>query len=199
VIPRAPQDRLHSIARGRRLPWLDDLLRCPSQIVGIVAACGVFVIGALSEKEEDTGEATTDVHVALANGASATIALEASPGMLTRVTMHQVLENPASTHDIKPVAGRRWVAFDVEIENVGTEETGALFWTIRDSSEEEFGQTFVDLEHELIPTGGIGPGGRMRGVIWFAIHQEASVVWLRAGPPVWPLRWLYRWLYFDAQ
>ena len=171
---------------------------------GIFAAIGLFVIiifvifaAALSNTGDDEPDSGGDIRVALQDGASAVIAPEFSGSKKTRVTIHRVIENPASSNQFsRPEAGERWVAYDVEVENVGDQEVSTLSWKLRDSLDGEHDREFfTGLDGQLNQVFNLTPGGKTRGLIAFSIPADAGVRWLRADPSLFAAYDLY----FDAR
>ncbi len=173
--------------------------------LGILAAIGIFFVilivaigAALNDATDDTPDSGGDVRVSLAIGASGAIAPEGNGSKKSKVTILQVVDNVPSTNQfIQPAAGKKWIGFEVEVENVGTAQVTSLDWTLRDTT---------DQEHERTPwTGAEGsaidivyhdltPGGKKRGWIYFEVDQAAGIKWLRADPNP----FLANDLYFDA-
>ena len=185
---------------GRIFKW--GFLGC----LGIFAAIGLFLIvlivaiaaavGSSADKSDDSGG---DVRVALGNGAIGEIAPEANGSKKSRVTIVQFVDNVESSNQfITPAAGKKWVGFEVLIENVGTKQVNSLVWTLRDSKSIEHDRAFVvgasGSQVDVIYSD-LTPGGKKQGWVYFEIDADASVTWLRADPN--PL--LAYDLYFDAQ
>jgi uncharacterized membrane protein len=173
--------------------------------LGMFAAVGLFVVvvfallaAAIGGSADDTEDSGGDVRVALANGAVGEISAEHNGDERSKVTILQVVDNAQSTNQfIQPAEGKKWVGFEVEIENVGSEQASSLDWTLQDSKSLEHDRRFVTTAGEdldVIYTD-LSPGAKRTGWVFFEIDADASVRWLRADPnPV-----LAHDLYFDAQ
>ena len=173
--------------------------------LGIFAAIGLFVIvvivaiaaalGNAADKADDSGG---DVRVALAAGASAEIAPEANGSKKSRVTVLQFVDGIESGNAfIVPAAGKKWVGFEVVIENTGTKQTNSFDWTLRDSSDQEHKRQYVmgaPGTHVEVIYSDLTPGGKKQGWVYFEIDAGTTVKWLRADPNP----FLAYDLYFDA-
>lgn len=163
-------------------------------IVAIVVAL-VATLGGAADKADDAGG---DVHVTLADGASGQIAPEGNGSKMSKVTLLRVVDNVQSTNRfIKPDAGKKWVGFEVVIENVGSKQVSSLDWTLRDSKDLEHSREFVVAEGSDVDViySDLSPGGKKQGWVYFEIDADATVKWLRADPNP----FLAHDLYFDAQ
>lgn len=174
--------------------------------LGIFAALGLLVVvvivaigAAVGNSTDDAEDSGGDVRLALREGASGDIAPEGNGSKKSRVTVLQVVDNVQSTNQfITPAEGKKWVGFEVVIENVGSKQVSSLDWTLRDSK---------DLEHEreyVVAAQGsnvdviysdLTPGGKKQGWVYFELDADATVRWLRADPNP----FLAHDLYFDAQ
>ncbi|MGH2608295.1 MAG: DUF4352 domain-containing protein [Tepidiformaceae bacterium] len=173
--------------------------------LGMFAAVGMLFIvvivliaaavGSSADNAEDSGG---DVRVALAAGASGDIAPERNGSKKSRVTILQVVDNAQSTNQfIQPTEGKKWVGFEVEIENVGSQQVTSLDWTLRDTKDQEHDRAFVTVagaELDVIYSD-LSPGGKRQGWVFFEVDADAAVRWLRADPNP----FLAHDLYFDAQ
>lgn len=137
-----------------------------------------------------------DVHVTLANGATGDIFPERNENKRLRVTLVQFVDNaPSANQFTKPAAGKKFVAFEFLIENVGTAETAGLDWKLRDTGDFETGQSFTaGVGGPALPSTVLTPGGKVTGWVVFEIGQSTGVKWLRADPNP----FLKNDLYFDA-
>lgn len=174
--------------------------------LGIFAAIGIFVIivfvaigAALNDAADKAADSGGDVHVTLADGASGQIAPEGNGSKMSRVTILKFVDNVQSTNQfIQPAAGKKWVGFEVVIENVGTKQVNSLDWTLRDTKDQEHDRQFFtggQGENVDIIYSDLTPGGKKQGWVYFEIDADASVKWLRADPNP----FLADDLYFDAQ
>lgn len=169
-------------------------------VIGVVFIALIAILGAaLESADDDAPDSGGDVRVALKVGAVGVIAPEGNGSKQSRVQILQIVDGvPSENQFIQPGPGRKWIGFEVVIENVGTKQVTSLDWTLRDSA---------NLEHRREPWTGasdsaldlayvdLSPGGRKQGWIYFEVDQAASVQWLRADP-----NWLLADdLYFDAQ
>lgn len=174
--------------------------------LGIIAAIGLFfvllfvAIGvALNDAADDTPDTGGDVRVTLAAGASGAIAPEGNGSKKSKVTILQVVDNvPSANQFIQPAAGKKWIGFEVEVENVGTAQVTSLDWTLRDTTDQEHERTpWTGAEGSAIDIAyhDLTPGGKKRGWLYFEVDAAAGIKWLRADPN--PL--LANDLYFDAR
>ena len=174
--------------------------------VGIFAAIGLFVIvlivaigAALNDAADKTEDTGGDVRVPLANGASGEIAPEANGSKRSRVTIVQFVDNVQTTNQfLAPAEGKKWIGFEVVIENVGSAQVTSLDWTLRDSKSIEHERAFVvaaqGTQVDVIYSD-LTPGGKKQGWVYFEIDADATVSWLRADPNP----FLAHDLYFDAE
>jgi hypothetical protein len=110
--------------------------------LGIIAAIGLFfvllivAIGvALNDAADEEPDSGGDVRVALSAGASGVIAPEGNGSKKSKVTVLQVVDNvPSANQFIQPAPGKKWIGFEVEVENVGTSQVTSLDWTLRSIS-----------------------------------------------------------------
>lgn len=174
--------------------------------LGIFAAFGVLVVlvvlliaaaaGGSVDKAKDSGG---DVHVALADGASGEIAPEGNGSKKSRVTILRFIDNVQTTNQfLKPADGKKWVGFEVVIENVGSKQVSSLDWTLRDSKDLEHSREYVvgaEGSNVDVVYSDLTPGGKKQGWVYFEVDADASVRWLRADPNP----FLADDLYFDAQ
>ncbi|MEX0781674.1 MAG: DUF4352 domain-containing protein [Dehalococcoidia bacterium] len=172
--------------------------------LGMFAAVGLLFIvvivllaaavGSSADNEEDSGG---DVHVALANGASEVISPENQGSRKVRVTIVRWTDGATSTNQfLQPEQGKKYIAFEVLVENVGDRETGVLDWKLRDTKDGEHERRFVSgLGDELDAVFNLTPGGRVEGLVVFEVDADASVKWLRADPSVFAAHDLY----FDGE
>jgi|GEM_PF-1677325 len=168
--------------------------------IGIIGVLFIVIIAAaLSGAADDEPDSGGDVHVALAAGASGEIAPEGNGSKKSKVTILQFVDNVQSTNQfLTPAEGKKWVGFEVLIENVGSKQVTSLDWTLRDSKDQEHERAFV-----VSATGSqvdvvysdLTPGGKKQGWVYFEIDADATVKWLRADPNP----FLAHDLYFDAQ
>lgn len=173
--------------------------------LGILAAVGLFFVilivgisAAINDAADDEPDSGGDVHVSLAPGASGVIAPKGNGSKKSKVTILQVVDNvPSANQFIQPEAGKKWVGFEVEVENVGTAQVTSLDWTLRDTTNQEHERTFwtgaegpaIDIVYS-----DLSPGGKKRGWLYFEIDEGAGIRWLRADP-----NFLLPYdLYFDA-
>ncbi len=168
--------------------------------LGIFAVIGIFFIvvivviaAAIGSSADTADDGDADVHVSLAANASGVIAPEGNGSKKSKVTILSMAD-PAPATFTSPPAGKRVIGFDVEVENVGTQQVTSLDWKLRDSKNQEYGRSFfsgagepLDSYHDLTP------GGKVRGWVFFEIDAEATVQWLRADPNP----FLAHDLYFD--
>lgn len=168
-------------------------------VIGIVVVVVIVAIaGAVNnaaDKEEDSGG---DVHVALTNGASGEIAPQGNGSKKSRVTILQFVDNVQSDNQfLTPAEGKKWVGFEVVIENTGSKQVTSLGWTLRDSKQLEHEREFVvsaqGSQVDIIYSD-LTPGGKKQGWLYFELDADASVAWLRADPNP----FLAHDLYFDA-
>jgi hypothetical protein len=90
----------------------------------------------------------------------------------------------------KPAAGKRWIAFDITIEAVSAISYSPFDYSVQDSDsfvyEPEF--IFVDEPGPDLSSGDLGPGGTVRGWVFFEIPAKATLTTLRVevdfGKPV---------------
>jgi hypothetical protein len=169
-------------------------------VIGLLVIILIVAIGAAlndaADKAEDSGG---DVRVALANGASGEIAPEANGSKRSRVTILRFVDNVQSNNQfLTPAEGKKWVGFEVVIENVGTAQVTSLGWTLRDSKSIEHERAYVvgaSGSQVDVVYSDLTPGGKKQGWVYFEIDADASVAWLRADPNP----FLAHDLYFDAQ
>jgi len=186
--------------RGGILKW--GMMGC----FGIFAAIGIFVIvvfviiaAALSDAVDDEPDSGGDVRIALATGATGDIAAEGNGSKKSRVTILQVVDGVESTNQfIQPAAGKKWIGFEVLIENVGTQQVTSLDWALRDSKDLEHERQYVvtaEGSNVDIIYNDLTPGGKKQGWVYFEVDADAAIKWLRADPNP----FLAHDLYFDAQ
>lgn len=173
--------------------------------LGILAAVGLFFVvlivaigAAIDDAADDEPDTGGDVHVTLAPGASGVIAPEGNGSKKSKVTILQIADNvPSANQFIQPQPGKKWIGFEVEVENVGTAQVTSLDWTLRDTTDQEHDRTFwtgaegaaIDIAYSDLT-----PGGKKRGWVYFEVDQAAGIRWLRADPNP----FLANDLYFDA-
>lgn len=173
--------------------------------LGILAAIGLFFVilivaisAALNDAADDTPDSGGDVRVALASGASGVISPEGNGSKQSKVTILQVVDNvPSANQFIQPAAGKKWIGFEVEVENVGTAQVTSLDWTLRDTTDQEHERTpWTGAEGAVIDIAyhDLTPGGKKRGWLYFEVDAAAGIKWLRADPNP----FLANDLYFDA-
>jgi hypothetical protein len=196
---QAPQSSKGS-RRGGIFKW--GFLGC----LGIFAVVGLLVIvilialaAAVSDSSDKTADSGGDVHVTLANGAVGEIAPEANGSKKSRVTVVQFVDNVQSTNQfLQPQTGKKWVGFEVIVENVGSKQVSSLDWTLRDSKDLEHGREFVTAAEGAnvdVVYSDLSPGGKKQGWVYFTVDADATVKWLRADPNP----FLANDLYFDVR
>ncbi|MGE0602120.1 MAG: DUF4352 domain-containing protein [Dehalococcoidia bacterium] len=168
--------------------------------VGILVFLVLVVLGLAVTNSRDTeSDSGGDVHVALATGSSGEIAPERNGSKQQRVTILQIANDVSSvTPLLVPAAGKRWVGFEVLVENIGSKQVNSMDWTLRDSKDIEHDRRYftgasgteVDIGYN-----DLSPGGKKQGWVYFEIDADASVKWLRADPNP----FLAYDLYFAAQ
>lgn len=180
--------------RGGPLKW--GFMGCLGIIGALVAVVVVVVVIVAVSTGGGSSSGTADVHVALAKGNSGAIAPEGNSGKKSKVTILDIKDPATSTNEFEhPAAGKKYLAIDVEVENVGTHEVSSLGWKLRDSKDQEHDQTFVTgVGADLEPIYNLTPGGKTQGWVVFEIDSDASVKWIRADPDP----FLSDDLYFDA-
>lgn len=179
--------------RGGAFRW--GFMGCLGIMGAIVAVVAVIVvIAAISSGGDSSGVA--DVHVTLAGGSSGAIAAEGNGGKKSKVTILDVKDPATSTNQFEqPAAGKKYVAVNVEVENVGTHEVTSLDWKLRDSKDQEHDEEFASgMGQALEPFYNLTPGGKTQGWIVFEIDSDAVIKWVRADPNP----FLKNDLYFDA-
>ncbi len=185
--------------RGGPFKW--GFLGC----LGVLAATGllfavlIVAIGAaVSGSEDEEPDSGGDVHVALAAGASGVISPEGTGSKKSKVTILQVVDNvPSANQFIQPEEGKKWIGFEIEVENVGTAQVSSLDWTLRDTADLEHGRTaWTGAEGESIDIiySDLSPGGKKKGWLYFEVDAGAGIKWLRGDPNP----FLADDLYFDA-
>ena len=172
--------------------------------LGILALAGLLVIGviviiavAVSGSADKTKDSGGDVRVALAAGAEGVISPQGNGSKRSRVTILEFVDGVQSSNQFsQPAAGKKYVGFNVRVENAGTSEVNSLTWKLRDSKDVEYDRDIVvGAGQTLEPIYNLTPGGKTEGWLYFEIDSGASVKWLRADPNP----FLANDLYFDAQ
>ncbi|MGE3074969.1 MAG: DUF4352 domain-containing protein [Dehalococcoidia bacterium] len=168
--------------------------------LGILVFLVLVVLGLAVAKSRDAkSDSGGDVHVALAAGSSGEVAPERNGSRRQRVTVLQVVSDVSSVSPLLvPAAGKRWVGFEVLVENIGSKQVNSMDWTLRDSKDIEHDRRYftgasgteVDIAYN-----DLSPGGKKQGWVYFEIDADASVKWLRADPNP----FMAYDLYFDAQ
>ncbi|MCC7366159.1 MAG: DUF4352 domain-containing protein [Dehalococcoidia bacterium] len=194
--PAAPDPKKGGAGKGI-MKW--GALGC----LGILGVVGLLFIGlivligaALSGAGDDDPDSGGDVRVALAAGATGVIAPEGNGSKKSQVTIVEFVDPAeAANQFIQPEPGKKWVGFNIAIENVGDKETSAMDWKLRDSKDVEHDREyFTGADGQLESIYDLTPGGKSGGWIYFEIDADATVKWLRADPnPI-----LAHDLYFDA-
>lgn len=173
----------------------------------VIAAIGAAVNGSNDDAataERNVGSSSPavgtnsgDVHVALSVQSSGQIAPDGNGKKRSKVTILQLAPSVESSNQfVSPPDGKKWVGFEVLVENVGSQEVTSLDWKLRDSKDLEHNQAFViGAGTALEVFYNLTPGGKSRGWLYFEIDSDASVKWLRADPNP----FLKNDLYFDAQ
>jgi hypothetical protein len=102
-----------------------------------------------------------------------------------RVTLNQVVDPWVSDNQFEqPDAGKRFVAFDVTIENVGgsgTHYASPINFKLTDSESFAYEITFFGPDPALRTTG-LGSGEKTRGWVPFEVNQNASLAVLKYDP-----------------
>lgn len=173
---------------------------CAVLALAALALIVVLVVAVGGNDDDDTqatSRASGDVRVPLAVGSSGTIAPDGNPKKQAKVTILAIQDNARSTNQFQqPPAGKRYWAVQVEVENVGSEETGAFDWKLRDSKDNELDDTIVSAVGENLGVGSrLTPGGKRSGWVVFEVDADAAPKWLRADPNP----FLKNDLYFEAQ
>jgi hypothetical protein len=187
-------------SRGGLFKW--GFLGC----LGIFAALGIFLViiivaiaAAVGSSADKTTDSGGDVRVSLAQGASGEIAPEGNGSKKSKVTILQFVDGIESGNEfIKPAEGKKWVGFEVAIENTGSKQVSSLDWTLRDSLDQEYSRQYVigaPGSHIDVVYTDLTPGGKKQGWVYFEIDTTATVKWLRADPNP----FLADDLYFDAR
>lgn len=171
--------------------------------LGMFAAVGLLFIvviiviaAAVGSSADDADDSGGDVRVPLTNGASGVIWPEGQGSRRVRVTIVRWTDGATSSNQfLQPEDGKKYVAFEVIVENVGGREVGVLDWKLRDTNDGEHERRFVSgLGDELDAVFNLTPGGRVDGLVVFEIDASAGVKWLRADPNIFAAYDLY----FDA-
>lgn len=172
--------------------------------LGILAVVGLLVIGliviiaaAVGGSADKTADSGGDVRVALATGAQGVISPDGNGSKRSQVTILEFVDamQPANQFS-QPAAGKKYVGFNVRVENVGTREVTSLSWKLRDSKDNEYDSTLVvGAGQSLAVAYNLTPGGKSEGWVYFEIAADATVKWLRADPNP----FLANDLYFDSQ
>lgn len=130
------------------------------------------------------GTSKKDVHVALAEGQTGEVTVG---GQTYRVTLVKIVDGATSANMFQaPAEGKRYVLFQVVVENVGTRAFN-LFntqWALRDKNKFDYDPVFAPVgfaEGEAL-TGEVGPGGKRQGIVVFEIPQDAQPLFLKFAP-----------------
>lgn len=179
--------------RGGAFRW--GFLGCLG-IIGALAALVVVIVVIVAVTSGGGSSAAADVHVTLAKGSSGAIAAEGNSGKKSKVTILDIKDPATSTNEFeRPAAGKKYVALNVEVENVGKNEVSSLDWKLRDSKDQEHDEDFVSgVGQGLEPFYNLTPGGKTQGWVVFEIDSDASIKWVRADPNP----FLRNDLYFDT-
>lgn len=182
--------------RGGAFKW--GFMGCLG-IIGALAAVVVviIVIVVLAASNSSSSGGGDDVHVTFAEGSSGVVAPEGSGDDKTKVTILGIKDPAASDNEFEqPADGKKYIAIDVEIENVGKHEINAVSWKLRDSKDQEHDEAFVSgVGQDLEPVYNLTPGGKTQGWVVFEVDSDATVKWLRADPSLFSAGDLY----FDAK
>lgn len=180
--------------RGGPLKW--GFLGC----LGIMGAIGAVVVAVVILIAVASGGSSSgggdDVHAAFATGSSGVISPEGSGDKKTKVTILDIKDPATSDNEFQqPADGKKYIAIDVEVENVGEHETSWLSWKLRDSKDQEHDDTLVTgMGDSLDAMYNLTPGGKTQGWVVFEVDEDASVKWVRADPSIFTAGDLY----FDA-
>lgn len=164
--------------RGGPLKW--GFFGC----LGIIGAIvGVIVVIVSVSAGGSSGDGGKDVHVALAKGSSGVIVPEGGRTHL-KVTVLDTADGAKSDNQFEqPPAGKKYIAFDMEVENVGQHEANWTSWKLRDSKDQEHDDNIVSgVGQPFDSLFNLTPGGKTQGWVVFTVDSDATAKWLRADP-----------------
>ena len=181
--------------RGGAFRW--GFMGCLGIIGALVAVVVVIIVIVAVSAGGSSDSGTGDVHVTFATGSSGEIAAEGTGDKKSKVTILDIKDPATSTNQFEqPATGKKYVAIDVEVENVGTHEVTSLDWKLRDTEDQEHDQELASgVGQALEPFYNLTPGGKTQGWVVFEIDLDATVKWVRADPNP----FLKNDLYFDAR
>ena len=109
---------------------------------------------------------------------------EKATSEVANYTVNAIQDNLPGTEFSKPEPGQRWVAFDVTIEANEKMSYGPFDFSIQSADQFVYETEFVSSEQPKphLSSGDLGPGGTVRGWVFFEVPATAVLKELRATP-----------------
>jgi len=89
----------------------------------------------------------------------------------------------STTASARPIAGYKFIAVDVQVENLGDTPVTLGKWQLHTTPAADFGASAVTGFGDLLPTGSpIAPHAIAKGVLVFSVPANARIIWLQYAP-----------------
>ena len=163
-------------------------------LIIVIAAAGSGGGGGTKEEEIGQGShpaATTKPHapastpIPVAKNKVAAVAGASGEAHDVRVTLNQIAD-PWQSEFLPPDAGKRYVAFDVTVENIGksgTHDANLFNFKLTDAQAFAYEATFIGPDPSLGYVG-LGSGEKTRGWVSFEVNQGAGLDVLKYDPDI---------------
>src|SRR5262249_32745942 len=146
---------------------------------------GTAPVGTAPSAEASSAPATAsgpDTHVALASGAAGVV--HTAGDVAVQLTLESVADPAISSNRFEtPGTGNRFVAYIIQIENVGTKEGGSGDWKLRTRDGFEYTRKYVTVSGVASNyVTNLTSGGKARTAVVFEIPEGAAVQWVKFDP-----------------